>query len=70
MTRETIHKENESIWDEAIPTINAEAKSIRSATNNSWAYRDCFLVRVLIDVNKIRYIIQRMRIPIENNNRK
>ena len=65
MTRETIHTENDSTWDDAIPTINAEEKMMRSATNNSWAYSDCFRVRVLTDVNKIIYITQRMRIPIE-----
>jgi hypothetical protein len=70
MARETRHKENESIWKLAIPTINAEENMIRSATNNSWAYSDCFWVRVLMDVNKITYIMQRMRIPIANNIRK
>jgi len=35
MTRETIQKENERRADEAIPTIKAEAKMMRSATNSS-----------------------------------
>ncbi len=70
MTRETIHKENDRTWDDAIPTINAEEKIMRSATNNSWAYSDCFWVNVLIDVNKIIYITQRMMIPTTNNIRR
>ncbi len=70
MIREMIHREIESIEDEAMPTINAEAKMTRSATNNSWACRDCFWVREVMEVNKIRYIIQRMRIHIINNKRK
>jgi hypothetical protein len=69
-TRELIHNENERMKEDTIPTINADEKMMRSATNNSWACRDFFWVRECIDVNKIRYITQRIMMPRVNNTRK
>ena len=70
MIRETRKRENETRNDEVIPTRNAEAKMMRSATNNSWAYKDFFWVSACMDRNKMRYMMHKIRIPRRNKMRK
>jgi predicted secreted protein len=68
--RETRKRENERRNDEVIPMRKAEAKMMRSATNNSWAYKDFFWVRECMDRNKMRYMMHKRRTPRRTKKRK